>query len=533
MFQRLILSILLAGMAFGQAGSAIKCGFHESKQTETLAKVSADRGFDYLDESALSPDGHFRIHFTRSGVHAVSGYLEAGIPNFIQEAGIAADSAYKLIVDELGFLPPLADDGVDGIELDIYVVDMKENYGSVYYGMTSFPSSFTTPYSGLPTYLEIDNDYVEPQYATSGLAALRVTIAHEFFHMVQLRYAHPFSPYDSNPYWYEISSTWMEEKCYPEVNDYHAYVADNFYQTSFPNLEDPSAGFRYSYGHGLFGQVLDMEYGYSGSKHIMLDIWENLNDQEATDNLQKVLKSTRWNSSLADALGKYTLYNVFTGSRAIEGQYYQDAAQLPEVKTTNESLPALLPFEYEVLLEPLQMRYKRFTSYESRRIFLRGEDLTTDQRVYLTKTNSNLGSSLLGAVTNTWLGGGDVLQNDYMILPMVNGNRSISATFSLHFEATTTENKPKIQSVRPNPGLLATSAGAELIRASIVIPEPGYLRINIYDIRGRIVHTQSEYLLEGVHLVDLDLPGTLSTGMYIMQSVLDNRTSTAKFTIYR
>ena len=221
-----------------------------------MAKVSSDRGFDYLDEFVISPEGHFKIHFTRSGVHAVLGAAEAGIPSFIQEAGIAADSAYNLIVNELGFLPPLADDGVDGTELDIYVVDMKENYGSVYYGMTTFPNSFTTPYSGLPTYLEIDNNYVEPQYATSGLAALRVTIAHEFFHMVQLRYAHPFSPFNTNPYWYEISSTWMEEKCYPEVNDYHAYVVDNFYQTIFPNLEDASSGYRYSYGHGLFGQTL-------------------------------------------------------------------------------------------------------------------------------------------------------------------------------------------------------------------------------------------------------------------------------------
>jgi len=529
----LLLLTLLSTLLAAQSAPAVKCGFSPHHQGEQLARLTSDRDFDYLEESVLSPQGHFRIHFTRSGDHAVTGSSSPGTPVFILEAGIAADSAYNLIINELGFLPPLSDDGVDGDELDIYVVDMKKNYGVVVYGMTTFASSFPTPYQGLSTYLEIDNDYVESGFATHGLSALRVTIAHEFFHMVQLRYAHPFWPFTTNRYWYEIVSTWMEEKCYPDVNDYHAYVPDNFYKSSFPNLEDHSADFRYSYGHGLFGQILDLEYGTSSGKHIMLDIWEQLGEREATANLEMVLESSRWNSSLTDALGKYALYNVFTGSRAIQGQYYEDAQLLPEIRTDNEILPTDLPHTHEVLIEPRQMRYKRFISNTTQRIYLLGEDLTPDQRVYLTKTEVGQESSLKGAVTNTWMSGGNLNPQDYMILPMVNGHASNSATFFLNFSATTSEDAPQIQSIIPNPGNLSLIADGQGVKANVVIPESGKLIVNVFDIRGRMVSSQSEYVEEGVHDVLLKMPPSLPAGLYIAQTMLGNGTSTRKFTVLK
>lgn len=530
MFQRLAIVMLIASTVFGQTDTAIKCGFHEQKQTLKVASVSSDREFDYLDEYILSPEGHFKIHFTRSGVHAVTGAAGSGTPTFIEEAGIAADSAYHLIVNDLGFLPPLSDSDTDGPELDIYVVDMKSNYGgSVYYGMTTFPKTFTTPYSGLPTYLEIDNNYTEPQYATSGLAALRATIAHEFFHMVQLRYAHPFSPYSSNAYWYEISSTWMEEKCYPEIDDYHAYVADNFYQTTFPNLEDPSAGFRYSYGHGLFGQVLDMEYGFSGSKHIMLDIWESLDDREATENLEMVLKSSRWNSSLTDALGKYALYNVFTGSRAIAGQYYEDAALLPEIRTINYTLPTSFPIPYEFSLDPLQMSYKRFNAQSMSKIYVKGNNLTPKQRVYLTVTDYDEGSSLKSAISDPWIECDSVSSQDYVIFPMVNGDPDQASIFSITFQGDALDLETIIQSLWPNPSLLH----GDPVYLNIMLGEPATLELNVFNILGVNVHTQSEFHPEGIRILRLQLPSSLPSGMYIVQVIAGDEVLSKKFTVLK
>ncbi len=348
----ILLFLLLLPSLWGQSIRAHKCGFADQGMSLNRVNSLLDRNLDFLDESIISPSGEFRIHFTRTGDHAVTGWEVTGIPEFVLEAAIAADSAYSIVVGELGFLPPLPDDGIDGPELDIYI----KNWGGSYYGMTYFNNSAPSP-----TYLVVDNDYTESSYSTSGLEALQVTIAHEFFHMVQLRYAYPFDPVSSNVYWFEISSVWMEEKCYPEINDYHAYVKDNFAQVNFPNINDGSQGFAFSYGHGLFGQVLEAEFGKRNGKHIMLDIWENLSGKEATDNLEQVLSSSPWNSSLTNTLGKYALYNVFTGSRTINGQYYADAAQLPEIRTVDFTLPISTPTApYDFNLAPMQMGYKKF-----------------------------------------------------------------------------------------------------------------------------------------------------------------------------
>ena len=75
---RYLLSIiLLLASALGQSNLAHKCGFATMPHAETHVTRSGDRDipqFDesLLDESMVSPKGHFRVHFTRTGEHAVA-----------------------------------------------------------------------------------------------------------------------------------------------------------------------------------------------------------------------------------------------------------------------------------------------------------------------------------------------------------------------------------------------------------------------------------------------------------------------------
>lgn len=525
----LLLFVLIISNVGGQITPAHKCGFAQHPRPRIAAKSTAGRDFDYLDESIVSPSGHFRIHFTRSGTHAVLNSGDAGTPDFIAEASVAADSAYNLLVNELNFLPPVPDGGIDGPELDIYVVDMKTNYGSVYYGMTTFNGSYSKPYSGLPTFLEIDNDYVESAYATSGLQALRVTIAHEFFHMIQLRYAYPFEPVSSNAYWYEISSTWMEEKCYPEVNDYHAYVADNFRQASFPNLDDDSFGLGFSYGHSLFGQILDQEFGKMNGKHIMLSIWENLNNREATDNLEQVLSSAPWYSSLTEALGKYALYNVFTGSRAIDGQYYNDASDLPEIRTKDYVLPTAFPTNFDIELTPMQMDFKKFSIQLLSDIFVSGGNITENQRAYLTYHSFDNGSSLKAAIGDPWLPCYATSSQDYLIVPMVNGDRQESSLFNLTFEGEMLTLSNAIQTLWPNPGILSDGP----LHLNLMLTTPGQITLKVYDLLGQLVHEQSQFSPEGVRVIDITLPQSTPAGIYFVQLITGETALGRKFTVLK
>jgi len=515
-----LIGVLLVSSLWSQQIRAHKCGFAELGMDAPRSSDPASRDLDYLDESILSPDGAFRIHFTRTGTDAVTGANVPGTPAFVMEAAIAADSAYRVIVGKLGFQPPLPDAGVDGPELDIYI----KNWGGAYYGMTYFGD--TAPSS---TYLVVDNDYIESSYATQGLDALRVTIAHEFFHMVQLRYAYPFDPVSSNAYWYEISSVWMEEKCYPDVNDYHAYVADNFRQVDFPALNDASFGFTYSYGHGLFGQILDREYGTRHGKHIMLDIWEHLSGREATDNLEQVLAADPWNSSLTAALGEYAIYNVFTGSRTIPGSYYPDAPELAEVNAHQYGLPLTLPISYDFVLAPFEISYRKFTIPTLSDYYISGTPLNSQQRVYLTFHSFDNGSSLKGAIGDFWTVCSNASSLDYLVLPLVNGNRDTTFQYRLNFEGNTLDLNNKIQSLWPNPNKLSIGP----IQVNLMLAKPVTLELKVFDIRGRQVYQDQFFTPEGIRLIPLNLTENLPSGIYILRVRAGGTIMSRKFTVLK
>ena len=523
---RYFLSILLTLIPLiGFSQDAHKCGFSEGGFAETRVTRSGDRDipqFDetLLDESIVSPLGHFRIHFTRSGDNAVGG-SETGTPQFVTEAALAADSAYTILVNNLGFLPPLPDNGIDGDELDIYIRDWNGSY----YGMTYFGN--TAPSM---SYLVVDNDYIESSYATRGIPALQVTVAHEFFHMVQVRYAHPFDPVFSNAYWYEISSTWMEEKCYPDINDYHAYVSDNFRQASFPNLNDDRQYFAFSYGHSLFGQILDNEYGFnSDGKHIMLDIWEHLPGKEATDNLEEVLKSSRWNSTLTDALGEYAIYNVFTGSRAVNGMYYEDAAQLPEIHLKEYDLPTVFPADTNFYLDPFEISFRKFNIPTFSDFYVRGNALSADQRVFLTYHNYESGSSLKSAVGDYWIPCKNVSSLDYLIFPIVNGNRESSLIYTLSFEGSALELDTKIQALWPNPSILSLNPP----QVSIMLESPGRMSLSIFNISGQTIYNEDTYRSDGIKLIPIELPLSTPAGIYFIRIITGNTVMSQKFTVFK
>lgn len=519
----LSITLLLVTSLWGQLQPTSKCGFATSPHAVIHETRSGDRDipqFDetLLDESIVSPAGHFRIHFTRSGSDAVFDADTSGTPEFVLEAALAADSSYRVIIENLGFMPPLADGGIDGDELDIYIRDWNGSF----YGMTYFGSSAPSP-----TYLVIDNDYTESGYATKGFDAMRVTIAHEFFHMVQLRYAYPFEPVSSNAYWYEISSTWMEEKCYPEVNDYHAYVGDNFNQSTFPPLNDDRFGYAFAYGHGLFGQILDLEYGTTDGKHIMLHIWEELSGREATDNLEQVLSSSPWGSSLAQALGKYALYNVFTGSRSIPSTYYPDAAELPEVYLQEYDLPEVFPDTVGISLQAFGVAYKRFNVPTYADFFIRADGISNDQILYLTLHSIESGSSLKSALGEFWTSCSNVSSQDYLVLPMINGDRDDGSTFTLRFEGNTLPLENAIQTLWPNPSIPRLG----LPQISYMIKQPGDIQLSIYNLRGQRVYRQTRYRAEGLKLEKLPIPATSPAGIYFVQLASSHMTMTRKFTV--
>ncbi len=216
-----------------------------------------------LAHHAVSPSGRFRVHYDTEGPDAVSP-ADAdgnGRPDYVDLAMTLADSAWHVQVEVLGYREPPRDEGQGGgDEIDIYLTDLGR---SRRYGLT-YPLSGGD--SG-PSYLEIDNDFENPVFGnasvcegykgTRGLDALRVTLAHEFFHVVQFGY---YQGYDG-AWWQEASATWMEDVLHPGVNDYLQYVCI-FLQSPKRALDggDPRVDL-HAYGASIFAFFLDQRYG--------------------------------------------------------------------------------------------------------------------------------------------------------------------------------------------------------------------------------------------------------------------------------
>jgi hypothetical protein len=290
-----------------------------------------------LEHDVVSPSGHFRIHYGSSGSDAVDPTDDDGngIPDYIDLVATVADSVWHLQIDVLGYNEPPSDNGTGGgDEVDIYVNDVgrRLNYG-ITYPMSSGASG--------PAYLEIDNDYTNgifgstficPGFSgTRGAEALRVTLAHEFFHVVQFGY---YQGSDGS-WWQEASATWMEDVAYPEVNDYLQYVC-SFLLEPGRALDSglPSADF-HAYGAAVFTHFLDQRYGAESVRWI----WDTHKSRRSAnlDNFDSALRNYRGtvlgesdvsDAGIEDAFAEMGVWSWFVGDRFREG-FFEEGDQYP------------------------------------------------------------------------------------------------------------------------------------------------------------------------------------------------------------
>lgn len=307
------------------AGLPVKCGLadvlyvKEQWQTFTPQVQSALENFvsrPNLPLSYLSPSGRFRLHYTLEGIDAVepTSTNADGVPDFVYEAAIAADRAYDLLVGKYGFNAHLDDGGIDGPEFDIYFVDTSSFFGENYYGATIPETPAGTAYA---TYIAVENDFRENFY-TRGLDAVRVTIAHEYFHAVHFTYNFR----NQDIFFYEWSSTWFEDEAYPEINDYLQYVPQ-FFRTLHQPLHQRD-------GWHEYGAALFLKYWLSLHQPASLQrMWQGLLTQPALQAIEAEIEAR--GSSFAEALSEFAGWCLFTGPRAREGSYFPDAALFPEV----------------------------------------------------------------------------------------------------------------------------------------------------------------------------------------------------------
>jgi hypothetical protein len=297
----------------------IKCGFEIVNRVRTNADQFSSSQQQVLSnlfqrtprqKSITSPSGYFRIHYDVTGTETPRYDPLLSVDENAFLVAIALDSTFNFQVNYLGYLPPPSDNGKDGVEYDVYI----ENLGSNLYGYTEFEDEITPGSRRYTSFMVINNSYAG--FYTQGIDGARVTVAHEFHHAIQ---GGSYIYRASDSYYYETTSTAMEEFVYDTINDYYAYMPD-YFRNSHLALTQQNG-----YNLAILNIFLENRYDHD----LLRRIWELMVNDNALSSINKALLERESSFDL-----EYNLFGVwtyYTGYRWADG-YFNEGMNYPLIR---------------------------------------------------------------------------------------------------------------------------------------------------------------------------------------------------------
>ncbi len=308
--------------------------------------------------SYISPGNLFRIHYNIEGNDAVPpGDNDfSGIPDYVEECSNAFEYSYSVEVGRLGLNPPPDDRNVDGPEWDIYLINTPGVYG-----WTNPENLISRNPDTYTSYVTMDNDFVHTP--TKGVDGMRVTAAHELYHLIQLGYVGRDENNDGgfdDLFLMEAGATWMEDVVYDHINDYYYYLPYFFNRSNVPL--DRTDG-RWEYGLCIWFHFMEKQLGTSEIGRI---IWENLVDVPAIEALDRVFSQA--GSSFESELSRFYGWNLMTGARADTSRFYPEGIYYPSVSM--DAVYRLADTTLTVRIQPKATRYFEFEKGDGISFFL-------------------------------------------------------------------------------------------------------------------------------------------------------------------
>jgi hypothetical protein len=309
---------------------AVKCGFpiiaHASREERSLSPDARAALKSVLSRPVTQTSilaGSFRIHFDTSGssaptlLDAQSQPIPGTARRYVDSTAAALAYSVSVEVGVLGYPVPPADGGIGGgAEYDIYIQDLGSMYGYTTTDQSTSPGSKST------SFITIDNDFVFVRPASNrGLPGMRVTVAHELHHAIQIG---NYGYWDNDVYFYEMTSTWLEDVVYPAVNDYYNYL-----NASWSHYKQPERAFTSNdlimYSRATWGHYLAKRFGVDAIK----SCWQGISSARPLRAIDVALRA--YSSDFASAFAEWARWNYFTGRRANPLRYYPDGADYPEI----------------------------------------------------------------------------------------------------------------------------------------------------------------------------------------------------------
>lgn len=290
-------------------------GAERREATELLRRPTdkSDRNY-FGKEASGSPicDASFCVHWTDESSNAPDSN------GFLTEVQQSLATSETVENGGLGWKPAKSDgtkgarNGVGGEgQVDVYITNLgKKLYG---YAATDPGQNGTRRYA----YLVLDNDY--RGFPGTPLDALRVTVAHEYNHILQFGY-----DTDEDTWLFEDTATWMEEQVYPDINDYLNYLSAFATGTEVPMTGDSIK----IYAEAVFNHWLSGHYGAQAIR----DVWAA--SEAGVD--PKHLATAAYTAGVTANGGKSFSkeFGAFAAATAEwnSSPYFPDATEYPDVK---------------------------------------------------------------------------------------------------------------------------------------------------------------------------------------------------------
>jgi hypothetical protein len=236
-------------------------------------------GFGYaVHEAKPDCNRHACFHWVRRTADAPAPADDDanGRPDFVDDVVATLNTVWHTEIGNFGFRKPKSDrtsrnHGPNG-KIDIYLADIGDQafYG---YCASDDPHDFggRYPYWDASAYCVVDDDFSASQFpGANGIAALRVTLAHEFFHAIQFAY-----DYFEDRWFMEATAAWIEDEVYDGVDDNVQYLPDSPLAVPSRPLDDNRTPFGV-YGDWIFFRFLSELFG-SAANHdvaVVRRAWE-------------------------------------------------------------------------------------------------------------------------------------------------------------------------------------------------------------------------------------------------------------------
>jgi hypothetical protein len=161
------------------------------------------------------------------------------------------------------------------------------------------------------------------------MSGLKVTAAHEFNHAIQLG---NFGYWPNDLFFYEITSTWLEDVVYHGVNDYFQYIRSSSDSTvprgQFATPEVPFASFSglLPYSRMIWGKFIEKKF----SSNVMLQTWFNIRQYAPITAMDYALANV--GSSFREAFVEWVDWNAHTAASADPQNYYTEGTSFPKIR---------------------------------------------------------------------------------------------------------------------------------------------------------------------------------------------------------